>query len=289
MPDPLDLIADGLRSERAGALDRALDSYARAAELADDSETRAEALTHLADAHRGRAEWDQAIAAARRAHDVACAAGLPDRIADATIAEANAWMCRGDFAVATPLFERVLREHAHARLRGIALQNIGSMQAQRGMLQDAEVSFGEGLACFEAAGYERGMAMALNNLGRVALDRGAPEAAIDLLDRSLGIAREIEDHELCALALLNQAAAQLAAGDAEEAGDLATAALGYFMAAGNRWREIECLKLMGEIEERRLDRVSAARCYERGRGIAEAIGARVEGMALTAALDRVLG
>src|SRR4051812_32884220 len=98
MPDCTAILADALRNERAGALDRALELYRAVAEEADDADTRAQARTHEADVLRARCDWDAALAAARAARDIAERAKLVDRIADAIIAEANVLISTGNFS-----------------------------------------------------------------------------------------------------------------------------------------------------------------------------------------------
>jgi tetratricopeptide (TPR) repeat protein len=259
-----------------GALDRALELYGAAADSAVEPATRAEALTRLADVHRIQCDWERALSAARAAQKLASSAGLHLRHTEAVIAEANVWMCRGDFGSATTLFEAIAASDADTRLRGIALQNIGSMHAQSGRLAEAERSFSESLGSFRAAGYSRGEAIALNNLGGLALDAKDCTGARPLLERALGLAREVEDSELAACASLNLAWALCSDGDLDRAQDLAMAALGYFADCSNRWREIECLRLIGEINERCEDHGNAARCYQLALSLAEQIGSEPE-------------
>src|SRR2546423_12260322 len=172
MPDALELIADGVRAERAGALDRALESYQAAASSAVDADVRAEALTREADVHRTRCDWERGLQAARDAQEIARASQLTNRLCEAVIAEANVLLCRGDFPAAIPKFKEIGSGRLAARLRGIALQNLGSIYAQSGQSGAAERAFSESLGNFHKAGYARGEAIALNNLGRLAIDSG---------------------------------------------------------------------------------------------------------------------
>ncbi|HKO15876.1 MAG TPA: tetratricopeptide repeat protein [Gemmatimonadaceae bacterium] len=281
-----ELIEEGRHAERMGALDRALSCFETAAGAISPA-LAAEALTRQADVHRSRAEWDAGLAAARRAQLVAAGAGMKSQQAEAVVAEANVLMCRGDFPAAMKLFEQLLGEGENAKLRGIALQNIGSMLAQQGHLGAAERAFAESYGCFQRAGYRRGEAISLNNYGRVSLDRQNVGMAEQLLDQALTIAREVEDADLIALAMLNLAEAVAQRGDSARAADLASTALGYFAGCGNRWRQIECLRLIGSLNERRGDHEDAGRCYERGLALAREIGAQVEITSLRDCLARV--
>ena len=277
MREALELIADGVRAERAGALDRALESYVAAAESGfSDPDVRAEALTRQADVLRSQCEWDAALKAALTAQRVAAEAGLSQRLHEATIAETNVLMARGELNTARPKLEHVVAVSTDPKMRGIALQNLGTIHAQSGHPRAAERAFGESLGNFQKAGYSRGEAIALNNLGRLALDANDAVRARPLLQRALDIAREIEDGDLGALAGLNLAWTLCATGDADRAQDLAMAALGYFAGCNNRWREIECFRLIGEINERCEDLANAARCYGIALSFAEQIGCEPE-------------
>lgn len=273
MPDVAHLLEEGRRCEGHGVLDRALDAYARAAAGSADPSLTAEALTHQSRIHRCRSEWEPAIAAARRAQELASAAGLTKLHSEAVIAEANVLICRGDYQTALALFEQVLAAAHEPRVRGVALQNVGSILAQQGKLGAAERAFAESFGCFRRAGYRLGEATALNNQGRVALDRGDAALAQEVLEQAIVVARAIDYAELVALATLNYAEALLTRGDLAGAEDSASTALGYFAASGNRWREIECLRIVGAINERQGGVADAGRCYERALRLANEIAA----------------
>jgi tetratricopeptide (TPR) repeat protein len=276
MPDSAVALAEGLRAEKLGILDRAVEAYVRAAAYESDPDVVAEALTRQADVLRALCEWDRAIAQAQRGRDVAARAGLPLRQAQAFNAEASVHIARGELELAHPLLEEMVRVSDDVRLRGIGLQNLGSVYAHQGQLDLAERMFTESFACFRECGYERGQAIALNNRGRAALDRGDVDRARELLEQAVDAARQVEDEELIALSTTNVSEAMLAAGKFERANDLVCAALGHFRTSGNRWREVECLRLLGEINARRGHHDDAVRCYERGLQLAEQIDARLE-------------
>jgi tetratricopeptide (TPR) repeat protein len=280
------LLEEGIQAEGAGDLERAIASFTEASR-APNPAVAAEALTRLADARRSRAEWSEAVDAARRGRDVARKAALDQLVTYATIAEANAVMCRGDLPDAKLLFEQVLTDSADPRMRGLALQNIGFILAQRGELGAAERCFAESLGQFQRAGYRRGEATALVNYGCACLDRQQLELAEDLLRQAAAVAREVEHSELMALATMNLAEVRLRRGDLAQAEDLASEALGFFCGSGNRWREIKCLCLIGEINEQRGDVDNAEGCYERGLRLARDVDARGEARTLTECLARV--
>jgi tetratricopeptide (TPR) repeat protein len=249
----------------------------------------AEALTHQSRIYRCRSEWRPAIEAARRAQELAAAAGLERLRAEAVIAEANVLICRGDFQPALTLFRQVLDANQDPRVRGIALQNIGSILAQQGSLGAAERTFAESFGYFRRAGYQLGEATALNNQGRVALDRGDAELAERIFEQAILVARALGHTELVALATLNYAEALVARGEFGRAEETASTALGYFAAAGNRWREIECLRIIGGINEQLGCVGDATRCYERALALANEIEAHQDVDVLKDCLMRLRG
>jgi tetratricopeptide (TPR) repeat protein len=275
MPNDMEALDEGVRFERAGLLDRALATYRSIAETSVDPDGVAAALTHEADVHRSLCDWDASLQAARKAKEVAKAAGLGSRVSDAMIAEVNVQMSRGDFGAATMLLHEVASS-IDPRIRGIALQNLGTILAQTGQLEAAERAFIESVVNFREAGYARGEAIALNNFGRLALDAGDPQRAKPLLDDALRLGRQLEDLELAAMASLNLASALCANGEFSRAQDLLMSALGYFTMTKNTWREIECLRLAGEINEKCDDCGNAIRCYDLALRRATEIGAAVE-------------
>jgi tetratricopeptide (TPR) repeat protein len=278
-------LAEGIRLERAGLLERALEAYRFVATESSDHQTVAAALTHESDVHRAHCDWSASLAAARKAQMVAREAGLTDRLADAIIAEVNVHMSQGDFGAATILLNNVASTATDPRMRGIALQNLGSILAQMGQAEAAQRAFTASLTNFKEAGYVRGEALALNNFGRLALDTGDCETAAPLFEEALRLGREVEDLDVAAMASLNLASALCHRKEFNRAHDLAMSAYGYFVQCKNAWREIECLRLVGEINERCEDCGNAERCYDLALRLAIAIGAEEEEKAVRAKLS----
>lgn len=280
------LLKEGIRIEGVGDLKGAIALFS-AASHAPDPATAAEALTRLADARRSCSEWEGALSAALAAQHTARQAGLESLELHALIAEANVLLCRGEFHEARTIFQAVLERTEDQRMRGLALQNIGSILAQQGELGAAERCFSESYGQFQRAGYRRGEATALLNYGRVTFERGDIPLAADLLCQAVNIAREVGHGELIALATQHLAEIHAKQGDIDSAEDLASEALGFYAGCGNRWREIECLRLIGSINEQRGDHENAAHCYERGLRLAKEIGSAFEERSLSDCLDKL--
>lgn len=277
MSENTDWIEEGLRYERAGVLHRAIALYQNALDSTDDPAVTARALRHQSDVYRTQCDWDRALQTARRSASVAEAAGIPALWAEARNAEAAIYLSRGEFPAAQLILEQLLDSTADDRIRGIALQNLGSIAARESMPNVAEQYFLESFQCFERSGYLRGEAIALNNHAAFALDHGDYQAALASSERAMTVARDIEDLDLLAVARLNHAEALAGTGDFVNAENHATAALGYFTVTENAWRRVEALRTLGDCSRRQGYPAMAMRYYDAGLRLAEEIGAKAAG------------
>lgn len=267
----------GLKAEHADDFQRALHHYADAAiHGGSDAAIVARALTRQAGVYRRLSEWDLAADYACRARELAEGAGLPELQAEALVAQGNALMCSGRHEEAAVVYHRLVRVAIDDRQRGIAMQNLGSIHAQKREFEWAAEAYDSSRWLFRSAGYARGEAIALNNLGRLAHDQGELEEAETLLKEALARARDVADAELAALALINLAQVRVARGKLAEALPMAAEAFGHFSVSENRWRQIECLCVLADIAEGEAQPEQARVHLERARDIARAIGARVE-------------
>jgi tetratricopeptide (TPR) repeat protein len=223
-----------------------------------------------------RAEWDEALAAAGRAAAAARDAELPDQAAEALNVEAMVHQARGDFAVASELFEQILAVRTSDRVRGAALQNLGSIAAQRGDFETARQRFLASHQCFRRAGYLRGEAVVLANFGRAAVDCGNFRVAVDMLKQAVSAAKRLGNSELAAITTMNYAEALAGLRDFDQAYTLASGALEHFTATGNSWRRVECLRLLGDIRRDRGEVADAEQTYASAIADATAIGAAAE-------------
>lgn len=288
MPDQHELLFRGIRYERGGVLDQALACYEAAARNTDPR-TRSEALRRSADVHRTRCEWGLAFERAREAAAVAREAGLDEVLAEATNAEAAVHQSRGDLDTADRLYASILAMTEDQRVRGIALQNLGGIAGMKGDLSGAARRFEESLECFQEADYKRGIAIALNNVGRAALDQRDHTRALDVLRQAVFQAREVDDLELAALAATNLGEALLLAGDCERAEDEVSAALGFFKISGNVWRQVECMRLLGDVRRACGELEISERLYRQGLQMADGIGSSSESALLRERLDALDG
>lgn len=261
------MLREAVRLERGGLLDRAMEQLDMAAE-ADDPALAAEALRHRADIHRARSDWDLAIREAQRSARLAREAGRDDLVAEALNAEAAVHMTRHAYAHAKGLLEETLSLTDAPRVQGIALQNLGVIAAEEGRLPEARRHFEDSRERFQAASYDRGVAIALVNTGRVALLEGDAHRAESLCARGELVAQRVGDLEIAAMAAFNRADALVRAGRFQEADAPASVALGYFTGVENAWRRMECLRLFGDLNRGLGDQEVALHCYERALNVA---------------------
>jgi tetratricopeptide (TPR) repeat protein len=274
--DPRALIDDGLRHEKAGELDVALERYQRAESVAQDPLTTSEAVRRQSIVLRRRSDWDGAIALARRAGEIASSAGLLDQFAQTVNTEAAAHLMRGHSDEAKQLFLRVAEGTNDPKVRAIALQNLGTIAAQSGEWDTARERFRESVVCFQRAGDAWGEAITLNNYGRAALDHGNLMMAEELLEQAVGAARRVEDYDSAALATLNQAEAFAGMKRFARATELATTALAFYTTSGNALRCSEALRILGDIDVKQGEKARARERYTEALELATASDAPLE-------------
>ena len=261
--DGLRLLSEGVALQKAGDLGQALKRFEAAAKHSDPR-VAAEAFRRQASIYRLRSKWPEALDATHASAELARKNGLVDYEAEALNAEAIVYQVRGAFAEAVPLLNRVLElvGTAHPKIRGNALQNLGAIAAQQGDFPTARSRFLEAAEAFRKAGYAWGEANVLNNFARAALDYGNFRLAADLLKNAHGAARRVGDKDLISLSLMNLAEATLGLGDAGQAREQAEEALMFFAAEDNAPRQIECLRILGDVFNAQKQVDAAISCWE---------------------------
>lgn len=274
--DPLRTIEEGLRYQKLGMLDRALEQYRATADSSSDPEVLSQAYLRESHVYRAWCRWDHAIAAAQRSARLARANDLHHAYGDALNAEAIVHQERGDFERARELYEQMLKLPLDERTRGLAYQNLGSICAQRADFAAAEHHFRRSYGCFQKAGYRWGEAFALNNYAAVYLDEGKLKRAAVVAGQAMVAARKVGDLELLGIATLNAAEALAAQGEIARAESLATSALEYFSLEENDLRRAQCYRVLGDILVMRGRKGDAQRNYKQALGLAQSVGSERE-------------
>lgn len=268
-----ELLEDGIRCEKAGLLDRALDLYREARRDQTDLSVVASSWRLEAYAHHARCDWDRALAAARRSGEIARETGRADLRAEALNAEGAVHLARGALSEAESLFAGMLDLTDDPRIRGLALQNLGAVHGQRGELAKADECLRGAYDAFDRAGYTWGQAHVMNNRVAVAIERRDFKGAEAEGRSAVLLAREVGDLDLLAIGTLNLAEALAGLGDLESAQAEASVALGHFLASGNRWRRVSCLRILGDMTAGLGDEATARVLWQRGLELAAEIGA----------------
>ncbi len=277
MADPQELIELGLRHEKNGELDAALEHYVRAEKEARDPLATSEAIRRQSVVYRRRSDWEASIRLARKAGEVASSAGLVDQFAQTLNTEAATLLMRGDHANARTLFDKVAQgKSSDPRVRAIAMQNLGTIAAQLGEWDRSRECFRESVQCFQRAEDAWGEAVALNNYGRAAFDHGNLIMAEELLEQAVAAAHRVEDRDSAALAMLNQAEALAGLKQLPRATALANSALEFYASTHNSFRHSEALRILGDIDLKRGDVTSARQRYTEALALASAADAPVE-------------
>jgi tetratricopeptide (TPR) repeat protein len=261
--EALTLLAEGVALQKAGDHAQALRRFVDAAKD-PNPRVAAEALRRQASIYRLRSKWPEAISATRASAELARAHGHVDLEAEALNAEAIVYQVRGAFDEAVPLLNRVLDliETTHPKIRGNALQNLGAIAAQQGDFPAAKGRFLEAAEAFRKAGYAWGEANVLNNFARAALDHGNFTLAAELLRNAHAAARRVGDKDLISLSLMNLAEATLGLGNSGQAQEQAEEALMFFSAEDNAPRQIECLRILGDVFNAQKQLDAAISCWE---------------------------
>src|SRR4051812_12174877 len=160
----------GFRFEQAGSLERALDAYRDALSAQPTPPEEIEARLRAARVHRSLTAWDEAATESDLAVKLADQIGADDLAAEAMNVQVGALQLQGFFDEADELAHRAIKRARSARVRGITLQNLGRSAAERREFAESDRYFQESVDAFRAANYEVGLAIALTNAAKAALD-----------------------------------------------------------------------------------------------------------------------
>ncbi len=266
-----DLLAEGVRYERSGVVQRARECFETVAERAEQFPAlAAEALWHLANLHRLHSAWDDALHAARASADIARRNGLDDIEADALNIEGGVYMVRAEYGPARELFARSIAIAQSPGIRAKALQNLGGVAAEERDFVEGERLFMESREAYRSAGDARGEAVSLLNIGRLQAERGDVSEARLTLEAAISGARLSGDMEMYAAGLLNLGIALGQLGLTSEAEERITTAYGQFTIADIPIQRVRCLMQLGTLASDREEHAAARMCLTHALTVAKA-------------------
>lgn len=284
------LVDEGLSLHERGLGDQALDLFERALAIRDrvSPALASRACRGAARVHIRAGRWRDALYHIRRARTLALEAGDGDLVAEALNGHGMLHHTRGRLERAAHYY-RIGLEHARTpKVRGMVMQNLGTLAAASRRFADADRLFGDSETNFRAAGYSRGLAIAANNRAAIALDTGDFRGARDRAEGAVEAARDVGDLELLSIALVNLADALYHLGRVAESEGSVAEAFGQLTIQSNPWRRAQCLQIMGNVRRELGYPTEARRCYEMGIGALEAAGAVSHADPLRMSLRRLL-
>ena len=160
-----------------------------------DEEALATTLSNIGGVHEYLADYEQALAHYLRAYQLYESLGLRRRMATAKVNVAGAHFHLGHLEEARSRYEEarsLAEETGNRRLLAYIDEGMGRLHEGQDRPDLARASFDEALAGFEALGDRRGIATALISAGRVSRD----VASVDLVQRAVDIATEMQSHQL---------------------------------------------------------------------------------------------
>jgi tetratricopeptide (TPR) repeat protein len=286
--DPMERLDAARKLESAGALGEADDLFRSIVDQVPRECAAARALLRRAHIHRAWGTWQDAIRLAQAGRGLARQLGEVDLEAELLNAEGAVHQARGALDEAEAMFTGMLGIALDVRIRGVALQNLGANAAMRRDFDEAARRFAGSEECFRRAGYRRGEAFALNNRGRALLDQGETlDEAMAVFVQASGLAAEVGDLDLRALATMNLAETHLKHGDREAARHHLSHSCAYYNSTQNPWRVIDCLKLEGDIALAGENPELARRVWAEGLDLAVTLGAQNEIVELRTRLRRL--
>lgn len=265
-------LEQGRQLERAGnvaAAEPAYESACTLAEAAGDRSTLSAGLRHLALLHHQRGASPRAGELARRAYDVALAAGEREPAALAlNVLGSFAFEC-GDLPGARRTFDSALAlASGSTALQARIEQNLGVLATVQGDHERALAHYGRSLDAYVALGDDRGVAIAYHNLGMISADRGRWDEADTWFRQAFTGAERAGDIHLQGLCLLNHTEVHLA----REAYDRARAdverALGIFDQLESHIDKADAYRMLGTVHRCTAQLESAERHLLRARGLA---------------------
>lgn len=246
-----ELLAQGLKNDRAGNTALAFEQYTaalRTAQAAADRRHTAEALRRLGVLRHRSGDLGSARDLCQRSLQVATLAGEDMLAAEALNAMGGFALESGEIEQAEILYGKALDRGGGSEIvRSHIEQNLGVIANIQGNLYGALAHYQSALDASRRVGDNHGTAIACHNLGMVSSDLKQWAEADRYFQESHGLAQEANDAHLRALCLLNRTEVYLATDRMEEARLSAEQALAIFNQLDSPLDKADAHKMLGVV------------------------------------------
>ena len=267
-----DVCAAGLAAEEAGDFIGAGAAFASL--LGSDDPL----VVATAQFHMGRVAWkqgrlDEALGLCETARASAIRLGDVDLRARVENAIGVLHVARGEYGQAQAAYTVALELTADTVTRAKIRLNLGVIANIQGRFDDARRHYGESLELFEASDDDRGVALALHNIGMWHADRREWDEADEAFRRALALFEERGNKQMIANVLTNRSEVCYGRGEVDEAIARCDLALSVYAEIGDevgrgdalRWKG-HGLRLRRRFQEANVVLTEALRIAERTRG-----------------------
>lgn len=250
-PSAADHLAEARVDERAGRIEAAIAGYGAAVAVGERGGERvvlAEALRRLAVIYHQRNEPERARALCQRSYETGLLIGDREIAAEALNTLGGVEFERGEMARARDLLGQALKLGGRRLdLRSRIEQNLGIIATIQGHHAAALAHYGSSLEASQAAGDDKGCAIAYHNLGMISADQGEWAEAERYYLEAERIAQATGEVHLQGLCLLNHSEVHLARQAFEQARESAEAALAVFDHLGSRLDKADAYRILGIV------------------------------------------
>lgn len=240
----IDAIARGEAAELAGEFLDASAAYESALDN-EDQLVVADAHFHLGRVRWRQTRFDDAVAHYEKARATAVELGANELRARIENGLGVVHHARGELAQARAAYGVALELTTDPTQRGRVLLNLGAIANMQGNFEEARAQYARSRTLFRQTGYERGEAMALHNLGMLNADLSLWDEAEEAYQRCLDLLETIGDKQFIATVLVNRTELSCGRVRYEDAVANADLALSLYSELGDEWGRADSLRWKG--------------------------------------------
>lgn len=269
-----DSIRAGEAAEDAGAFLEAAAAYS-AAFRDSVPEVLGDARFHMGRLYWRQSRFDEAVQEFEAAREISLKQKLPELRARVENGLGAVHYARGEYAQARACYSVALEASKDPEQCSRVLLNLGAIANIQGEYDEARNCYSRSRNMAHAAGYDRGEAMALHNVGMLNADLQRWDDADDAYHRCLDLLERIGDRQMIAAVLVNRSELSCARERFDEAIANCDLALSMFSELGDEAGRGEALRWKGRALERLGRREEAERGLQESVRIAKRTGVRL--------------